>query len=100
MTEVFGPFFLVWSSVKNLMEQLIRVQKLFWQVLWNLKEHVFGTYEVVENANFWTKRQALQWRKCFGLFSRNIEHDKPQRTTYKGTQGILMSLLQAIWSFF
>ena len=36
LTKVFGPVFLVLSSVTHLREQLIRVHKEFWQLLWNL----------------------------------------------------------------
>ena len=39
--------------------------------------------------------QKTLWRN----FLRSIEHDKCEETTYKGTQGILTSIVPAIWSF-
>ena len=45
--------FLVLSTLTNLKEQLKKVLKVFWQVLWKLLDHFCGTYEVVRNTNFW-----------------------------------------------
>ena len=39
-------------------------------------------------------------KKNWPGFSHSIEHDKRQGTTYKGTQGFLTSIVQAICSFF
>ena len=49
---------------------------------------------------FLEKRASSPVKKMFWpFFSRNIEQDKRQRTTYKGTQGNLTSLVQATCSF-
>ena len=42
MTNDFGPYFLVPSSVTNIAKQCIGIGKVFWQLLWNLKEHCLG----------------------------------------------------------
>ena len=34
VTKDFGLFFLVLSGVTNLRRKLVRVQKIFWQLLW------------------------------------------------------------------
>ena len=41
MKEVFGPFFLVLSSVTNLKGLFLGVHKLFWQLLWKLLERFY-----------------------------------------------------------
>ena len=38
-------------------------------------------------------------KKFWPKFSRIVEHDKRQETTYEGTQGFLTSIVQAVWSF-
>ena len=43
MTNVFGPFFLVASSVTKLTKQIRRVQKFLWQILWNLWKRFLGS---------------------------------------------------------
>ena len=63
MTEVFGPFFLVWPSVKSLMEQLIRVQKLF----------LTGTVEL-KGACFWDLRGC--WKHKFFFKKGNLSSEK------------------------
>ena len=55
VTKDFGLFFLVLSSVTNLMRQVVKVQKVFWHLLWKLWDHVCNTYEIVENTVFWKK---------------------------------------------
>ena len=55
------------SSVTRIKKRFISVQKVFWQLLLKLYDHVFRTSEVVEKTIFW-KRQSFQWKKQFGLF--------------------------------
>ena len=84
MKEVFVPFFLVISSVKNLKEQFKRVYRLFRQLLLNLLEHFLGPKRLLKSPIF-EKKANFQWRNNFGLlFSRDIEHAKFQGTVYKG----------------
>ena len=45
--------------------------------------------KLLKTQTFEKKGKNFQWRKDFGLFSRNIEHDKCQATFYKGPQGNL-----------
>ena len=52
----------------NLRGHLIRVHKVFWQLLRKLRDHFCITQEVVENTNFWKKRQNFQEKKDSGLF--------------------------------
>ena len=99
MKEVFGPFFLVISSVTNLKEQFIMVHKLFWQLLWNLLEHISGPKRLLKSPIF-EKKANFQWRNNFGLFfSRDIEHAKFQGTVDKGSQGVLTFILQRVSTF-
>ena len=75
----FWPIFPNLSSVIDLSGQFMGVHKVFWQLLWKLKDHSCNTWEFVGNTNFWKERQTCQWRKDFGLlFTRHIECDKPQ----------------------
>ena len=67
MKEVFGPFFLVISSVTNPTEQFIRVYWLFRQLLWNLLEHFLGPKRLLKSPIFEKKANFL-WRNNFGLF--------------------------------
>ena len=67
MKEVFGPFFFVLSSVTNLKEQIIRVYRLFRQLLWNLLEHFSGHKRLLKSPIF-EKKANFQWRNIFGLF--------------------------------
>ena len=43
VTKDIGLLFLVLSSVTNVKEQFIRVQKLFQQSLWKIEDHLFRT---------------------------------------------------------
>ena len=55
MEKYLRQSFLVLSTLTNLREQLKKVLKVFWQVLWKLLDHFCGTYEVVRNTNFENK---------------------------------------------
>ena len=53
-----------------------------------------------ENTSFLKNKAYFPVKKKFWpLFSRIIEHEKRQATYYKGTQGFLTSIVQAMWSF-
>ena len=52
MKEVFGPFFLVLSSVTNLKEQYIRVCRLFRQLFRNLLELFLGPKRLLKSPIF------------------------------------------------
>ena len=52
VTKDIGLIFPVLSSVTNVREQYIRVQKLFQHSLWKLEDLLFRTYEVLENTKF------------------------------------------------
>ena len=67
MTKVFGSVFLVLSSVTNLREQTLRVQKVFWQLLWNLKNLFLEPKRLLKAQGF-DKRQPFQWKKKFWPF--------------------------------
>ena len=58
----FGLFFVI-SNFKKLKGQLLRVQKVCWQLLWKFKDHFCNTWEVVENTIFWKRRRSFQWKK-------------------------------------
>ena len=64
---VFGLAFLVLSNMTNVRELFISVHKVFWQILWKLRDHFLNTQESAENTNFWKKWQIFQWIKYFGL---------------------------------
>ena len=68
MKEVFGPFFLVLSSVTNLKGLFSGVHKLIWQLLWNLFKHFSRTSEVVENTKFWKKGNISSEEKILADF--------------------------------
>ena len=68
MTKSFGPFFVVLSSVASLRKQFIGFHKLMWKLLWNFYEHVFSTYEVVENTSFRKKAIVQAKKKCRPIF--------------------------------
>ena len=50
--EKVWPKFLALSSVTNPKGQFIRIQKVFWQLVWSLQDHCYNTYEVVGNNFF------------------------------------------------
>ena len=64
----FRLFLLVIQNLTNNMEQLIRVDKVTWQLMLKLKYHFFRNQEVAENINFWRKRQPFPCRNDFRLF--------------------------------
>ena len=66
--KIVGLFFLPLSSVTNLRRLILRIHKIFWQILWKLQVHFCNTYEVVENTSFGKKRQTFQWTKIFADF--------------------------------
>ena len=66
--EKVWPKFLALSSVTNPKGQFIRIQKVFWQLVWSLQDHCYNTYEVVGNNFFFKMAQSFHWRKDFDLF--------------------------------
>ena len=67
MTKVFGSVFLVLLSVTNLREQILRVQKVFWQLLWNLKK-LFSEPKRLLKTQIFDKKQLFQWKKIIWPF--------------------------------
>ena len=53
-----------------------------------------------ENNFFWKKDNVSSEEKVLASFSPNIECDKPQGTTYKGSQGFSTSSVEVKRSFF
>ena len=51
MTKVFGPVFLVSSSVTNIKEYFKGVHKLTWKQFWNLKEHFLGPKSLLKTQS-------------------------------------------------
>ena len=95
----FWPLLLVSSSVTNIREHFIRVQKLFWHLLWKIKERFLRTRRLLKTQSF-EKKAIFPVRKRFGsIFSRNIEYDKCQETIYTGPQGVLITIVQMIKTF-
>ena len=82
MTKYFGKFFVVLSSVTSLKKHNIGVHKLFWQLQWNLWEHIFRTWEVVENTSFWKKATFPAEKILWPIFGCNIEHDNCHGTVF------------------
>ena len=52
MTNVFGPFFPVLSSMTRLMVQYIRVHKLFFPLLYNVEEHFLRPRKLLKTQKF------------------------------------------------
>ena len=68
MKEVFGPFFLVLSSVTNLKGLFSGVHKLFWQLLWNLLEHFLGPKRLLKTQIFGKKGNISNEEKILDYF--------------------------------
>ena len=68
MKEVFGPFFLVLSSVTNLKGLFLGVHKLFWQLLWNLLEPFLGPKKLLKTQIFEKKFNISSEKKIFDRF--------------------------------
>ena len=82
MTKIFGPFFIVMSSVTSHMKQFIGVHKLLWKLLWNLQEHSFSNYDVIEVKSIRKKAIVQAKKKLSPIFSDIIECVKPQWTIF------------------
>ena len=52
MKKSVWPNFLALSSVTNPKGQFIRIQKVFWHLVWSSQDHCYNTYEVVGNNFF------------------------------------------------
>ena len=68
MKEFFGPFFLVLSSVTNLKGLFSGVDKLFWQLLWNLLEHFLGPKRLLKTQIFEKKGNISSEEKILDYF--------------------------------
>ena len=100
-----------WQKILAFFPRMIQCEKPHGTINKGPKAILTGNLEL-KRACFWDltgcwkhkflkKKASSPVKKMFWpCFSRIIEHDKRQRTTYKGTQGFLTSLVQAIWSFF
>ena len=100
MTKSFGGFFVVLSSVTSLKKHFIVFHKQFWQLLWNLFEHFFRTYEVVENTNFQKKTILPVEKKLWHFFLVVSNMTNVMEEVYKDPEGNLRSIVQATeWSF-
>ena len=76
MTKVFGPFFLVSSTVENIREQFIEAPKLFWQLRWNLSELFLRPKRLLKAQIFQNKGNLSSEEKILAFLSRFIEHGK------------------------
>ena len=88
-----GLFFLALSSVTNLSEQIIRVYKVFWQLLWSYSinsvtpKRLLKTQTLEKNANFPVKKR-------FGLFFLALSSVTNLRNHFIG---ILKVFWQLLW---
>ena len=96
VTNVFGPLFLVSSSVRNIREQFIRVHKIFHKYFEIYRSSILGSVRLLKTKNFEKKAIFPVMERFWSIPPRIIEHDKPQRTFFKGSQGIVTILVQMI----
>ena len=68
MKEVFGPFFLVLTSVTYLKGLFSGVHKQFWQLLWNLLEHFLGPKRLLKTQIFDKKGSISSEEKILAYF--------------------------------
>ena len=100
-TKVFNPFFLVVSSsVTNIKEQKIRLQKLFWHLFWNLKEFVSGFNRLLKKESFEKKATFPVMKNFWPTFPLIIAHDICQATTHRGPKVVLTKIVQRIKKLF
>ena len=62
-----------------------RIQKVFRQLVCKRYHHFYWTLEVDRKKNI-SKKSCFQVKKFWPNFPRFIESDRPQETTYKGSQ--------------
>ena len=96
----FGLTFLALSSVTNLRKHYIRVQKVFWQLLWKLWDHFCNTKEVVGKRNFWKERQSFQSRKDCGLIFIVLSNMPNVGEQVMGLQNVFWQFLCKFWVYF
>ena len=80
MTNVFGLFFVVFSSKTNLTEQYVKLHEALWRLLSKLWKFFSNTLEVVENT-FFKKKAILPMKKtlaCLPLAKSNITNVREQ----------------------
>ena len=86
--------FLVLSSVKNLSRQFVRLNEVFWHLLWHYKiisvtpKRFLKTQFFEKKANFPVKKISLSF------FPRSIEHEKYQGSINMGQEGLLTNIKQ------
>ena len=98
MTKVFGPFFLVISSVTNASEHFVRVHRLFSQIVWGFWEHFLGPKRLLRTQVFEKKDKFSSEERTLAFFSRSNEHDKYQETIYKSLKSLLIFTEEVIRS--
>ena len=91
VTIVFDLFFVLLSSVKNIKEQLLRVHKFFWHLLWYLLELFVLPGRLLKTESF-EKKQSYEWRKDFGLFFSGF-------TKHEKFMEIFISVHKVCWQF-
>ena len=98
MKKKFGLFFLVFSSVKNLGGQRVRVHRVFRHLMWKLSDRFFGPKESIETKIL--KNSCFHKDNRFRpIFRSNIGGEKPQETIYTGLQATLTFTVEVIRSF-
>ena len=95
MTKIFGPFFVVLSSVTSLDKQIIGARKHFWQLMWKLWEHFLGP-EMLLKTQFSEKEGKFPVKKSFWPIFLVIANMKNvMEHFYMGPEGNLRSIVQA-----
>ena len=81
--------------MKNLGDQKVRVQSVFWHLIWKLSDHFFGPKGSIETK--------LLKNSCFHrdnrfrpIFRRIIGGEKPQETIYTGPQATLKFTVEVV----
>ena len=98
MKKKFGLFFLVFSSVKNLGGQKIRVQRVFRHLIWKLSDLFFGPKGSIETK--YLKISCFHRDNRFRpIFRPIIGGEKPQETIYTGPQATLTFTVKVKRSF-
>ena len=92
--ETNWSVFLVKLSKTKIKKQFIRVNKVFWQLLWNLQEHFLGTKRLLKTQIFGGQGNLSSEKNYSTVHYRFIQYDKPQGTIYKGPWGILENTVE------
>ena len=98
MTKDFVPFFLVSSSVTNILENNYKGSKATLTIRWKVQQHFLGPKRLLKTQSF-EKKQNLHRKKNWPSFSSIIEYDKCQETIYNGPECTLTTFVQMIRTF-